>query len=117
MSDDEVIEGIQRPGSFDAEVDSEDDARRLVSTALPRAIELPPAVAGQPYANPPSGQKAWFQVHPAEPTVGNNLPHIKYADWTNGKKSRGGSWGHLFFPPGIAVTARAEKGAGHVRHV
>jgi len=27
------------------------------------------------------------------------LPHIKYADWTGGKKGSGGTWGHLFFPP------------------
>lgn len=99
MSDDEIIDGIRQPGPFDAIVGSEDDARRFVSTALPHAIELPPAVEGPPYANPPPGQKAWFQVQPAEPGVGNDLPHIKYADWTNGKKNRGGSWGHLFFPP------------------
>jgi hypothetical protein len=104
MSDDEIIGGIQQPGRFDAVVGSEDDARRLVSSALPHAIELLPAQAGQPYVNPPSGQKAWFQVHPAEPAVGNDLPHIKYADWSKGKKGRGGSWGHLYFPPSQAGT-------------
>ncbi len=49
----------------------------------------------------PQGVKAWFQVHPAEPAVGNNLPHVKYADWTGGKKGRGGSWSHIFFPPPV----------------
>jgi hypothetical protein len=93
MTDDEIIDGIRRPGQFDALVASEDEARRLVSTALPHAIELPPAIAGQSYANPPKGRKVWFQIHPAEPAVGNDLPHIKYADWTTGKKGRGGSWG------------------------
>ena len=54
---------------------------------------------GVPYPSPPPGVKAWFQVQPAEPNVGNMLPHIKYADWTGGKKGSGGTWGHLFFPP------------------
>jgi hypothetical protein len=36
-------------------------------------------------------------VHPAEPAVGYNQPHVKYVDWTRGKKGRGGSWGHINF--------------------
>ena len=99
MSDADIIKGIQRPGPFDAVVDSEADAKRLVRTALPHAVELPAATAGQAYASPPKGTKATYQVHPAEPAVGNNLPHVKYADWTKGKKGGGGTWGHLFFPP------------------
>ena len=66
---------------------------------MPDVIELPRAVAGQPYAGPPAGVRKWFQVHPPELGVGNDLPHLKYADWTGGKKGRGGSWGHLSFPP------------------
>ena len=99
MSDDDIIKGIQAPGRFDATVGSEAEAKRLVRTALPHAIELPPATPGQAYASPPKGAKASYQVHPAEPAVGNNLPHLKYADWTKGKKGKGGSWGHVFFPP------------------
>ena len=99
VSDDDIIDGIRQPGRYDETTVSEDEARRLVRTALPDAVELPRAVAGQPYAGPPSGVREWFQVHPAEPGVGNDLPHIKYADWTRGKRGRGGSWGHLFFPP------------------
>lgn len=99
MSDDEIIDGVRRPGRFDAEVPSEADATRLVRTALPRSAELPRAVGGQPYAPPPDGVKSWHQVHPAEPGAGNDRPHVKYADWTRGKKGRGGSWGHLYFPP------------------
>ncbi len=99
MTDDEIIDSIRQPGRFDGTVASETDARRLVSTALPHAIGLPPAKSGQLYASPPHGQKAWFQVQPPEPAVGNDLPHIKYADWSRGKKGRGGSWGHLCFPP------------------
>jgi len=99
VSDDEIIDGIRSTGPFDAMAGSEDHARDLVSTALPHAIELPPAISGQAYANALPGQKAWYQVHPAEPDVGNEHPHVKYADWTKGKKGRGGSWGHIFFPP------------------
>ena len=99
MTEDEVIQGIQAPGKFDASVGSEADALRAVRAALPHAIELPRAVAGQPYPLPAPGVKAWFQVQPAEPSVGNDLPHVKYADWTAGKKGRGGRWGHLYFPP------------------
>ena|ERR1017187_1359004 len=101
MSDDDIIKGIQAPGRFDVTVGSEAEAKRLVKTALPHAIELPPATAGQAYSSPPKGAKATYQVHPAEPVVGNNLPHVKYADWTKGKKGRGGSWGHVFFPPAV----------------
>ena len=99
VTDDDIIDGIRQPGRYDETVVSEDEARRLVRTALPDALELPHAVAGQPYAGPPSGVRRWFQVHPAEPGVGNDLPHIQYADWTQCKKGRGGSWGHIFFPP------------------
>jgi hypothetical protein len=99
MSEDDIIDGIRSPGRFDATAESEDDARRLVRNALPHAVELPAAVAGVPYPSPPAGVKAWFQPHPAEPSAGHPLPHLKYADWTDGKKGRGGSWGHLFFPP------------------
>ena len=103
MTDAEVIDGIRSPGRFDATVGSEDDARRLVQTALPHAVELPPATA-DPYPPPPPGVRAWFQAHPPEPAAGNPLPHVKYADWTAGKKGRGGRWGHLYVPP----TAPAE---------
>jgi len=99
MTEDEIIKGVQRPGRFDATVASEADALRIVRAALPHATELPPAVAGQPYPSPPPGVRAWFQVQPAEPGAGHDLPHVKYADWTGGKKGSGGTWGHLFFPP------------------
>jgi hypothetical protein len=89
MDEDDIINGTKRPGKFDATVGSETDARRIVQAALPHATELPLAVPGQPYPTPPIGVKAWFQVQPAEPGVGNSLPHVKYADWTRGKKGRG----------------------------
>jgi hypothetical protein len=99
MSEDDIIKGIKAPGRFDAIAGAEADALRAVRTALPHATELLPAATGQPYPSPPKGVKAWFQVQPAEPSVGNDLPHVKYADWTGGKKGQGGTWGHIFFPP------------------
>ncbi len=99
VSDDEILIGIRRPGKFDATVASEVEARRLVLEALPDAVELPRAQADQPYGSPPPGVLRRYQSHPPEPEVGHDLPHLKYEDWTGGKKGRGGSWGHLFFPP------------------
>ncbi len=99
MTDAEIIQGIQSPGRFDAMVDSEAEALRLARLALPTGLELPAAQSGTAYPAVPKGTKAWFQIHPAEPKVGHDKPHVKYADWKKGKKSRGGSWGHLFFPP------------------
>jgi len=96
---DAIVDGIRQPGRFDATVASEAEARRLVRQAMPDAVELPRAIAGQPYAGASSGIRKWFQAHPPEPSVGNDRPHVKYADWTGGKKGRGGSWGHVFFPP------------------
>ncbi len=100
---DEIVDGIRQPGKFDAtvgsEAEAEAEAKRLVREAYPDAVELPVAADGQPYAGPPPGVKRWYQVHAPEPSAGNELPHVKSADWTGGKKGRGGSWGHLFFPP------------------
>jgi hypothetical protein len=101
MTEADILRGISVAGRFDAVVGSEAEALRIVRAALPHALELPAAVAGQPYPSPPQGIKAWFQVQPAEPSAGNNLPHVKYVDWTGGKKGRGGSWGHIFFPPPV----------------
>jgi hypothetical protein len=92
-----TVNGIKASGKFDDTVGSLAEASAAVKKAFPDAVELPPAIAGQPYPSPPPGVKQWFQVHPPEPGVGNNLPHIKYADWTTGKKGTGGSWGHIFF--------------------
>ncbi len=99
MGDDEIIDGIRQPGRFDTIVASEAEAKKFVRAALPDAIELPRAEPGHPHAGPPPGVRKWFQVHPPEPAAGNDLPHIKYADWSVGKKGRGGRWGHLYSPP------------------
>ena len=93
----EIIRGIQAAGRYDANVASEDQARRLLQQAMPDALELPAAVPVLPYPSPPAGCKKWYQLHPPEPAAGNDRPHFKYADWTRGKKARGGSWGHIHF--------------------
>ena len=113
----EIIDGIRSPARFNATVGTEDEARRLVSMALPHAIELSPAIPGKAYSTPPQGQKAWYQVHPPEPSVGNHLPHVKYADWTKGKKGRGGSWGHLYFDPVVRESESSPKETDDVIHV
>ena len=105
MSDVLIVQGVRSPGRYDATVASEADALRLARAALPHAAELPPAIVGVPYPPPPPGVRAWFRAEPAEPAVGNLLPHVKYADWTAGKKGRGGSWGHLFFPASTDAAA------------
>lgn len=91
------IKAVRTPGRYNATVGSEAEARRIVQSALPHATEVPRAVPGQPYPQAGPGVKAWYQVQPPEPGVGNNLPHVKYEDWTGGKKFKGGRWGHLFF--------------------
>ncbi len=94
----EHAERVASPGQYNATVDSEAEARRIIQEAMPDAVEIPRAIAGQPYPTPPPGIKKWFQAHPPEPAVGNDLPHFKYHDWTRGKKRSGGSWGHISFP-------------------
>src|SRR5438067_766068 len=71
MTDEEIIDGIRRPGRFDAEAGTAEDAERLVRTALPHAVELPPAESGSPYPPPPPGTDAWFQRHPDERREGD----------------------------------------------
>jgi hypothetical protein len=93
------VDAVKKPGRYNAVVGSESEARRIVQQALPHAVEVAPAVAGKPYPRPDPNAKAWFQVQPAEPAVNHAWPHIKYEDWTGGKKFKGGRWGHLFFPP------------------
>ena len=77
MTDQEIIDGIQQPGRFDAVVASEADALRLVRAALPNALELPQPVPGRPYPPLPRGARQSYQLHPPEPGVANNLPHVK----------------------------------------
>ena len=68
-------------------VESEDDARKLLSESRSTLQEYD-TYTSEKY-------KAGFEIHPAEPNVGNDLPHIKWKDWSSGKAS--GANGHIFF--------------------
>jgi len=114
-TEEDHVKGVKAPGRYNATVGSEEEATRIVRTAMPDAVEVPPAVAGQPYPIPEPGVKKWFQVQPPEPEVGNNLPHVKYEDWTRGKKKtdRHGFWGpERVFPPrgGRQTAKRSDEG-------
>ncbi len=85
----EILKGITTAGRYDVIVASEGEARRLLQQAMPNAVELPPAMPGQPYPKPPPECKAWYQLHPPEPNVGHKKPHFKYADWTRGNTKFG----------------------------
>jgi len=39
--------------------------------------------------------KAVYELHPIEPGFNNDLPHIKWQDWSGGKSN--GANGHIFF--------------------
>lgn len=93
----DIIKGIRAVGEYSTLVASESEARELLKRAMPDALELEAATAGEIYPKAPPGCKKWFQLQPPEPAVGNDRPHFKYENWTHGKKGRGGSWGHIEF--------------------
>jgi hypothetical protein len=80
----EVAKQILSKGKSDVTVDSLEEARQVIKAVMPDAVELPAAVVGKPYPQPPPGVKKSFQIQPPEPGVNNDLPHIKYEDWTGG---------------------------------
>jgi hypothetical protein len=71
-------------------VSNQQEAESLLKDAFPEIYKNPTPTYSQ---QPP--KTAWWQLHPSEPSVGNDLPHIKFQDWTGGK-SKGVS-GHIFF--------------------
>lgn len=84
-------------GGRDCRVANQSDAEKLLKEArgdlpLKGSAEDPYNSKGEPY-------KTGYEVHPNEETSQNapqnNLPHIKWKDWSGGK-SVGGS-GHIFF--------------------
>lgn len=75
---------------INVETHSKADAQKLLQDARPKLKEFDTYTAKE--------YKAGFEIHPAEPNVGNNLPHIKWKDWTNGKSQ--GANGHIFFKEG-----------------
>ncbi len=69
-------------------VGNQKEAMSLLEAAQPRAFKNPTATYSK------RGGFGW-QIHPPEPNVSNDLPHLKFWDWT-GKKSKGLD-GHIFF--------------------
>jgi RHS repeat-associated protein len=92
------VKAMKAPGGGrDCRVANQADAEKLLKEArgdLPRkgSADAPYNSKGDPY-------KVGYEVHPNEETSQNapqnNLPHIKWKDWSGGK-SVGGS-GHVFF--------------------
>ncbi|MFR5631463.1 MAG: DNRLRE domain-containing protein [Monoglobales bacterium] len=66
--------------------DSQEMAEKLLKEARPN-LEKKPTYS--------KNGKSGYEVHPAEPDVGNTKPHIKWWDWSNGKSS--GAEGHIYF--------------------
>ena len=93
---------ISAAGKYDHVAGSQEEALDLARKAFLGGEEVPAATAIH-YPEAGNQRGPWFQVHPAEPIVttsaGKSWPHVKYEDWSRGKKSNGGSWGHIFFPP------------------
>jgi RHS repeat-associated protein len=92
------VKDMRSPGGgSDCRVATQADAERLLKEArggLPRkgSADDPYNHGGEPY-------KAGYEVHPSEANSANapqnDLPHVKWKDWSQGK-SQGGS-GHIFF--------------------
>ena len=96
LNEQQLINILRQPGRHNVTVATKTEALELARKALPDAVQLPEVIAGGMYPST-QGIKCWFRIEPAEPAVGNNLPHVKFADWTHGKKWEGGRWGHIFF--------------------
>ncbi|WP_141201743.1 hypothetical protein [Paludifilum halophilum] len=81
----EIKEATGKGNNF--RVPSKKDAESMINQARPGLKKNPT------YVNPTP--KSGYEVHPPEPDVGNDLPHIKWYDWSKGKKK--GADGHIFF--------------------
>ena len=73
----------------------------LFSTALPHAVEIPPAVAGKPYPKAASDVKAWYQVQPPEPEVEQPAATHKIRGLDGRQEVQGWSLGAYFLPSGV----------------
>jgi hypothetical protein len=87
-----------RPSNHHA--DSLEDALNAIKSILgPEAVELPPGFQSETYLDAPPGTKKWFRIEPPDgPDEHNREYHVKFADWTRGKKGTGGVDGHITFP-------------------
>ena len=100
-AENDIIDGIKRTGNLMLPLPPKLRQNSSYKRRYPMPPSCLPQSRGQPYPASPKGVKAWFQVHPTDATPGSgipNLPHIKYVDWTGGKRGKGGSWGHIVFP-------------------
>ena len=75
-----------RGKGINTKTSSQKDAEKLLNQARPELENKPT------YSN---NGKSGYEFHPAEPGVGNNKPHIKWWDWSNGKAN--GAEGHIFY--------------------
>ncbi|NHN34677.1 RHS repeat domain-containing protein [Paenibacillus agricola] len=67
-------------------VKSKEDAEKILKEGKPK-LEEKERYTEEKY-------KDGYEHHPAEPNVGNNLPHIKWKEWSGGKSK--GADGHIF---------------------
>ena len=67
-------------------VDTEAQARQLIGAGRKELPEHPT------YSH---SKEPGFENHPPEPDVGNYLPHLKWEDWSKGKKY--GANGHIYY--------------------
>lgn len=75
-----------RGKGINVETGSLEEAEKLINQTRPDLEKKPT------YGN---NGKSGYEIHPAEPNVGNNKPHIKWWDWSKGKAN--GAEGHIFF--------------------
>jgi hypothetical protein len=71
---------------INVKTDSQEEAEILLKEARPSLEKK------ELYSN---DGKSGYEIHPAEPNVGNNKPHIKWWDWSNGNAN--GANGHIYF--------------------
>lgn len=71
---------------INVKTNSQEEAEQLLKEARPSLEKK------EPYSN---DGKSGYEIHPAEPNVGINKPHIKWWDWSNGKAD--GANGHIHF--------------------
>jgi RHS repeat-associated protein len=92
-----AVKTIKRGGKTNFRATSQEDAIKLVQEA--RGPMARKGSTADPYNNLGSDYRKGYEVHPSEALTKNapenNLPHIKWSDWSTGKS--GGGKGHVFF--------------------
>ena len=75
-----------RGKGINVKTETQEDAEKLLNDARPE-LEKKPTYSKEGTSG--------YEIHPAEPDVGNTKPHIKWWDWSNGKAN--GAEGHIYF--------------------